>query len=269
MAHKKGQGSSRNGRDSNSQRLGVKRSRRQPRHGWFHPRPAARPQVRRRPERRPRQGRHAVREGDRDREVRRSRRARPVHHRSFRPPRPSSLPRPAGWPSPPADGPAADTLSHVRRRSRHRQVRRRRRQRLHELPPREVRAARRSRRRRRRLGRLGLPGRRPHHNTLVNYRFHPEFKARARRQRRGLEPHRAERRGPGIEVPPGTVVYDSGDEHGERRSLADLDRRRRPRAGRARRPRRPRQRGFAIVDQSGAAPERAGRAGRSRSCGCS
>ncbi len=79
MAHKKGQGSSRNGRDSNSQRLGVKRARRQHRDGWFDPRAAAWPQVRTGPERRPRQGRHPVRQGRRQGAVRRSRPARPAY----------------------------------------------------------------------------------------------------------------------------------------------------------------------------------------------
>ena len=44
MAHKKGQGSSRNGRDSNSQRLGVKASAAR-RHGRHDPRAAARHEV--------------------------------------------------------------------------------------------------------------------------------------------------------------------------------------------------------------------------------
>ena len=81
MAHKKGQGSSRNGRDSNSQRLGVKRfggervTRRDD-----HPAPA-RHQVEARQERRPRQGPLAVRPRGRRRPLRGPRRARPARER--------------------------------------------------------------------------------------------------------------------------------------------------------------------------------------------
>ena len=76
MAHKKAGGSSRNGRDSNSQRLGLKifggeqRDRRQ------HHRAPARHQVAPRPQCRPRQGPHAVRA---------DRRSRRVPHQSQRP----------------------------------------------------------------------------------------------------------------------------------------------------------------------------------------
>ena len=65
MAHKKGQGSSRNGRDSNSQRLGVKRFDGNLVTGGSI---LVRQRGRRfaaRPERRPRQGRHALRQGRR------------------------------------------------------------------------------------------------------------------------------------------------------------------------------------------------------------
>ena len=165
MAHKKGQGSSRNGRDSNSQRLGVKRFDGNLVTG----------------------GSILVRQ--------RGRKFSPglnvglgkddtlfakvtgtvkfedhgAHGRVHldRPGRPGrvSLPvPPAGRPRQ-RDRSAAESPSHVRRRSRHRRGRRRRRQRLHQLPPREVRAARRSRRRRRRLRRLGLPRRRPATST--------------------------------------------------------------------------------------------------------
>ena len=65
MAHKKGQGSSRNGRDSNSQRLGVKLFAGAGRHRRLHHRPAARHAVQPGRQRRPRQGRHALREGRR------------------------------------------------------------------------------------------------------------------------------------------------------------------------------------------------------------
>ena len=70
MAHKKGQGSSRNGRDSNAQRRGVKRFRRRDRSRRHHPRPPGRHQVSRRQGRRPRERLHPVRADRRRGEVR-------------------------------------------------------------------------------------------------------------------------------------------------------------------------------------------------------
>ena len=72
MAHKKGLGSSKNGRDSNAQRLGVKIIRRTGGHRRVDHRAAARHQAEARPERRARQRRYAVRQDRRPREVHRS-----------------------------------------------------------------------------------------------------------------------------------------------------------------------------------------------------
>ena len=60
----------------------------------------------------------------------------------------------------------------------------------------------------------------PHHNTLVNYRFHPEFKAQ-----RGWPGEGSNRTGAGgadltLDVPPGTVIYEHGPEGLHK--LADL-----------------------------------------------
>ena len=65
MAHKKGVGSSRNGRDSNPQMLGVKRFGGQWVTAGSHPRPAARHAVQARQQRRPRRRLHPVRQGER------------------------------------------------------------------------------------------------------------------------------------------------------------------------------------------------------------
>jgi GTP-binding protein len=60
----------------------------------------------------------------------------------------------------------------------------------------------------------------PHHNTLVTYRFHPEFTAE--RGQHGQGSNRTGRDGEDLvlEVPPGTVAYDHG--HDELIPLADL-----------------------------------------------
>ena len=144
MAHKKGLGSSKNGRDSNAQRLGVKAVRRAVGARRFDHRAAARHQDQARPERRAGQGRHAVRQD----------------HRHGRVPRP----RPA-WASSSASYPSrrrladgqlqsgrpvhrpravffAAGVTHVHRRSSNLRQGRRRRQRLSGVPPREVRPAR-------------------------------------------------------------------------------------------------------------------------------
>ena len=60
----------------------------------------------------------------------------------------------------------------------------------------------------------------PHCNTLVNYRFHPEF--RAKRGGHGQGSNRSGRAGPNLvlEVPPGTLIHDRDEDR--LRSLADL-----------------------------------------------
>ena len=63
MAHKKGQGSSRNGRDSNPQYRGVKMYAGQAVKARLDPRPAVRHEVLPRPQRRHGQGLHALRRG--------------------------------------------------------------------------------------------------------------------------------------------------------------------------------------------------------------
>ena len=61
----------------------------------------------------------------------------------------------------------------------------------------------------------------PHHNTLVTYRFHPQFKAP--RGRHGEGSNRTGQNGDDLvlEVPPGTVVYDVSTA-GDAVPLADL-----------------------------------------------
>ena len=182
MATKKGQGSSRNGRDSNSQRLGVKRSRRQRRHRRLDPRAPARAQVPSGAERRARQGRHALREGRRPGQVRGSRGARPRDQRAAARSSNEPLPRSTDartdpclstksiFTSPPATAAAARWL-----------------------PAREVRPSRRAERRRRRPRRLGLPRRerQPQHAPQLSL---PEDLLRgARRPRRRLQSHRQDR----------------------------------------------------------------------------
>ena len=60
----------------------------------------------------------------------------------------------------------------------------------------------------------------PHCNTLVNYRFHPEF--RAKRGGHGQGSNRSGRAGPNLvlEVPPGTLVHSRDEDRLQ--SLADL-----------------------------------------------
>jgi Obg family GTPase CgtA len=48
----------------------------------------------------------------------------------------------------------------------------------------------------------------PHHNTLVTYRFHPEFKADRGRHGEGSNRTGANGNDLELEVPPGTVVYE-------------------------------------------------------------
>ena len=200
MAHKKGQGSSRNGRDSNAQHLGVKRYGGQRVTGGtiivrqrgtkFCPRA----------QRRPRQGRHPVRQ---DRRARPRSRTAAVAASSSTSRRPNSRGR--------------RPLMLFIDEAVHRGRRRRRRQRLPRLPAREVRARGRPLRRRRRRRRLGLPGRRRRPQHPLPSALPPRIRRRARPPRRGLE--RTGRCGEDleIEVPLGTVVYDreSGELLGE------------------------------------------------------
>jgi len=52
----------------------------------------------------------------------------------------------------------------------------------------------------------------PHHNTLVTYRFHPEFKAQRGRHGQGSNCTGADGEDLILQVPPGTVVYETGPE---------------------------------------------------------
>lgn len=61
----------------------------------------------------------------------------------------------------------------------------------------------------------------PHHNTLVTYRFHPEFKAERGRHGEGSNRTGATGHDLELEVPPGTVVYEKTPD-GDRILLADL-----------------------------------------------
>ena len=60
----------------------------------------------------------------------------------------------------------------------------------------------------------------PHHNTLVTYRFHPEFKAERGQHGQGSNRTGGDGADLVLEVPPGTVAYDHGDN--EFIPLADL-----------------------------------------------
>ena len=60
----------------------------------------------------------------------------------------------------------------------------------------------------------------PHHNTLVNYRFHPEFKAERGKHGEGSNRTGSDGDDLILEVPPGTVAYDHTA--GELIPLADL-----------------------------------------------
>ena len=156
MAHKKGVGSSRNGRDSQPKMLGVKRFSGQWVTGRLHPRPPARHAVLPWPERRPRRRLHAVRQGERRGRVRGASRPAAREH-----PRRSRLLASAASPCPPD--------RRVRRRSRDPRPGRRWRPGLRQLPPREVRPPRRPERGRRRRRRLGnhRGRRRPRHSPRL------------------------------------------------------------------------------------------------------
>ena len=155
MAHKKGLGSSKNGRDSNAQRLGVKVFGGQLVPGGQHHRAPARHQDQAGHQRRLGQGRHAVRQGHRRGGVPRPRTHGQVrqHPGQSRNPPHSSQPPPA-WPHR-----RRLFLLHVHRRSQNSREGRRRRQRLSRVPAGEVRPAGRPQRRRWR------PRRRRHHGV--------------------------------------------------------------------------------------------------------
>ncbi len=61
----------------------------------------------------------------------------------------------------------------------------------------------------------------PHHNTLVTYRFHPEFKAERGRHGEGSNRTGAGGNDMELPVPPGTVVYEKTPE-GDQIFIADL-----------------------------------------------
>ena len=64
----------------------------------------------------------------------------------------------------------------------------------------------------------------PHLNTLVNFRYHPEFNAERGRHGQGSNRTGADGRDLDIEVPIGTIVYEQDPESGEWRETADLAR---------------------------------------------
>jgi GTP-binding protein len=62
----------------------------------------------------------------------------------------------------------------------------------------------------------------PHLNTLVNYRFHPDFKARRGQHGMGSNMHGANGEHLTLDVPVGTVVYELPEDGGEPVQVADL-----------------------------------------------
>jgi GTP-binding protein len=62
----------------------------------------------------------------------------------------------------------------------------------------------------------------PHLNTLVNFRFHPEFHADRGRHGEGANRTGADGRDLEIEVPIGTIVYEADEGDGSWRAVADL-----------------------------------------------
>jgi len=62
----------------------------------------------------------------------------------------------------------------------------------------------------------------PHLNTLVNFRFHPEFHAKRGGHGQGSNRHGSNGGDLELEVPVGTVVYRVGPEGGDREQVADL-----------------------------------------------
>ncbi|HXE81118.1 MAG TPA: GTPase ObgE [Vicinamibacterales bacterium] len=62
----------------------------------------------------------------------------------------------------------------------------------------------------------------PHLNTLVSFRYHPEFRAERGRHGQGSNRTGANGRDLSIEVPIGTIVYEQDPETGAWREIADL-----------------------------------------------
>ena len=98
------------------------------------------------------------------------------------------------------------------------------------------------------------------HNTLVHFRFNPEYKAERGRHGEGSNCTGREGENVILKVPVGTMVYD--EETGE--LVHDFSASRRARGGRARWTRRARQRALRHQDASGAARTRRGPAGEER-----
>ena len=247
MAHKKGQGSSRNGRDSNSQRLGVKVFGGQAvRGGGDHP-PPARHALEARPERGAGAGSLAVRPRGRLRPLRGPRHARRARERGAGRELARSAPR--------LGRAAAD----VRRPGQDLRQGRRRRQRLRELPPRGPRAARRPGRRRRG----------PRRRRGARRRLAPEHAACPALPAPSTAPSAAgtaaRETAPGTTAPSGPAVRAArhvGARRGDRRAARRGAARRGPPRGRARRAGRARQPLLPLEPQPRPARGRARRGGR-------
>jgi ribosomal protein L27 len=238
MAHKKGQGSSRNGRDSNSQRLGVKRHDGNivtAARSWSSEGRRFEPGLNVGLGKDTRSSRRSTaRSASKTTAARRRNQRDSSRRASLRIARCSST---------------KSTFTSCRRR----------RQRLPELPPRKVRPARRP------DGGTAAHGgsvyivATPAKNTLVDFRFHPEFEAR--RGQHGQGSNRTGRRR--------TISRSGADRHArfekDAETASSAARRSRGKASACsspRRARRPRQRALRLVHQSRAAPDRAGRSGR-------
>ena len=243
MAHKKGLGSSRNGRDSNAQRLGVKVVRRPGRDRRRDHRAPARQPLQGGRRRRHGQGRHALR-------------PRRGHGALLgRPPRPRRLDRSAGVAARPpgrarsarraAFAPTMSTMLYDKAR-------------IHvqagrggdgsrELPPRGARPARRARRRRRRAGGDVVVDCDASLRDLQAFRRRTHFRAHAGGDGGASQRHGATATPLIVRVPPGTQVRDRG----RRRCTTSCAPGQRALA-RARRLRRPRQQAFRDVDAPGA-----------------
>ena len=243
MAHKKGASSSRNGRDSNAQYLGVKRFGGQVVKAGEILDPPARHQVPPRRRRRPRQGRHAVRPRRRARCSSAARAAaRPSTSSRPRPePRPTHPSTSAGRARAtgpalrcsPTDAPAREecTDGELRRPRRAAPRRRQRRARRRLDPPREVQAARRpGRRQRRATAATSCSSSTRNVHTLLDFHHHPHQQRRQRQARaRAATATAPTAATSSCAVPDGTVVLDADGE-----VLADLDRRRAPASSRRR-----------------------------------
>ena len=266
MAHKKGQGSSRNGRDSNPQHLGVKAYGGQTGDGRLDHRAAAR---------HPLLPRHRTSAAARttpssprvDGVVKFQDKGQPRQVRPHRRPAPPSrsadpaLPFGPGRPAPPTRHPD------LHRRSRHPRPRRAWRQRLRRLPAGEVRCRRRPVRRRRRPRGRGVAGRR----RRAQHPLPPALRERSTRAERGRHGEGSNKTGKSAARPRGAgaarhpgLGRDSGDFVGEVLARRRAPARRLPAgAAGAATPASPRRR-----TRRRAAPTR-GRRGRSATCGWS